>query len=174
MALEKLEKDELFGLLNETEMALLSNASSVVKLEKGERACKAGHSASHFFVLLNGRVELTRPSAVGPSILVDDLLPGSVFGVSSVMDTARFYLDGDCVEDCEVLKIEGRALRRVLEMNPTVGYFLQRRLSKIFFKRFVDAMERVQAPARTVSVAPARSVFGFGTTGAGGSTLVQH
>ena len=111
--------------------------------------------AGHFFVLLKGRVELTRPNPEGPSVLVDDLLPGSVFGVSSIMNTDRYFLDGECVEDSEVLKIEGRALRRVLDMNPTVGYVMQRRLSQIFFKRFVDAMERVQAPAQTVSMAHA-------------------
>lgn len=159
MALEKLEKHELFGLLNEMEMALLSNASSVMSLAEGERVFREGNSASHFFVLLKGRVELTKPSSGGPSILVDDLLPGSVFGVSSVMDTDRYFLDGDCVKASDVLKIESRALRSVLETNPTIGYFLQRRLSKIFFKRFVDAMERIQAPAQmTVSTAHAQSV----------------
>jgi CRP-like cAMP-binding protein len=147
MALEKLEKHELFGLLNETELAMLSNASSVMRLAEGEKACKEGNTAGHFFVLLKGRVELTKPSPEGPGILVDDLLPGSVFGVSSVMDANRYFLDGVCVEDSEVIKIEGRAMRRVLDMNPLVGYAMQRRLSQIFFKRFVDAMERVQATA---------------------------
>jgi CRP-like cAMP-binding protein len=155
MALEKLEKHELFGLLNETEMAILSNASGVMRFAEGEKVCREGNMAGHFFVLLKGRVELTRPNPGGPKILVDDLLPGSVFGVSSVMDTERYFLDGDCVQNSEVLKIEGRALRRVLDMNPTVGYVLQRRLSKIFFKRFVDAMERVQARAQTAAMAHA-------------------
>ena len=155
MALEKLEKHELFGLLNETEMAMLSAASGVMKLAEGEAVCKEGNMAGHFFVLLKGRVELTRPNPEGPSFLVDDLLPGSVFGVSSIMNTDRYFLDGECVEDSEVLKIEGRALRRVLDMNPAVGYVMQRRLSQIFFKRFVDAMERVQATVQTVSMAHA-------------------
>ena len=150
MPLEKLEKHELFGLLNETEMAVLSNASGVMRLAEGEMVCREGNTAGHFFVLLKGRVELTKPNPEGPDILVDDLLPGNVFGVSSVMSASRYYLDGICVEDSEVLKIEGRALRRVLDMNPIVGYAMQRRLSQIFFKRFVDAMERIRAAAYAV------------------------
>jgi CRP-like cAMP-binding protein len=153
MALEKLEKHELFGLLNETEMAMLANASGVMRLVEGEVVCREGNPAGHFFVLLKGRVELTKANPEGPSHLVDDLLPGSIFGVSSVMNSARYFLDGVCVEDSEVLKIEGRALRRVLDMNLTVGYAMQRRLSQIFFKRFVDAMERVQAAAQTAPMA---------------------
>jgi hypothetical protein len=38
--------------------------------------------ASHFFVLLNGRVELRRPTKSGPSLLIEDLAKGSIFGVS--------------------------------------------------------------------------------------------
>jgi CRP-like cAMP-binding protein len=153
MALEKLEKHELFGLLNESELAELANAAGVMKLAEGELACREGNTAGHFFVLLKGRVELTKPNPEGPSHLVDDLLPGSVFGVSSVMNERRYFLDGVCVEDSEVLKIEGRALRRVLDMNPTVGYAMQRRLSQIFFKRFVDAMERAQEVRQTAPMA---------------------
>jgi CRP-like cAMP-binding protein len=153
MALEKLEKHELFGLLNETEMAMLANASGVMKLAEGELVCREGNTAGHFFVLLKGRVELTKPNPEGPSHLVDDLLPGSVFGVSSVMNEPRYFLDGVCVENSEVLKIEGRALRSVLDMNPPVAYVVQRRLSQIFFKRFVDAMERVQSFAATAPMA---------------------
>ena len=153
MALEKLEKHELFGLLNEAELAMLSNASGVMRLAEGEKACREGNTAGHFFVLLRGRIELTKPNPEGPDYLVDDLLPGSVFGVSSVMNAERYFLDGICVEDSEVLKIEGRALRRVLNMNPVVGYAMQRQLSQIFFKRFVDAMERVQATAHATPLA---------------------
>jgi len=150
MAIEKLEKHELFGLLSATEMAMLSNASGVMKLKEGERVCREGKPASHFFVLVKGRVELTRPTREGPSVLVDDLLPGSVFGVSSVTDADRYFLDGECVEDSEVLKIEGEVLRHILDANPQVGYATQRRLSQIFFKRYVDAMERVQTVVQAI------------------------
>jgi hypothetical protein len=71
------------------------------------------------------------------------------------MNADRYFLDGVCVEDSEVLKIEGRALRRVLDTNLIMGYAMQRRLSQIFFKRFVEAMERVQASAYEISLAHA-------------------
>ncbi len=157
MALEKLEKHELFGLLNARELAGLSNASGVITLEEGERVCSEGNRATHFFVLVKGRVELRKPTREGPSFLVDDLLPGSVFGVSSVTDAERYYLDGECVEDSEVLKIEGDALRHILDMNPRVGYVIQRRLSQIFYKRYVNAMERVQTVVQAIPLRRASS-----------------
>jgi CRP-like cAMP-binding protein len=100
--------------------------------------------ASHFFVLLNGRVELRRPTKGGPSLLIEDLVKGSVFGVSSLTGTERYLLNSQCVEDSEVLKVEGCVLRRILDENPVVGYAIQRRISQIFFKRYVYAMERLE------------------------------
>jgi hypothetical protein len=45
----------------------------------------------------------------------------------------------------EVLKLEAKVLRKVLDANPLVGYAIQQRISEIFFKRYVEAMEKLQA-----------------------------
>ena len=150
MAIEKLEKHELFGLLGPTEMARLSNASSVVKLKEGDRVYAEGVPASHLFILLKGRVELRRPTSGGPSILVDDLMPGSIFGVSSLTGADRYLLNAECVEDSEVLKIERKVLGLILDENPQVGYVTQRRMSQIFFKRYVEVMERLQTIVQAI------------------------
>jgi CRP-like cAMP-binding protein len=143
MALEKLEKHELFGLLSPKEIQRLSNASGVVKLKKGDKVYSEGIPASHLFVLLKGRMELRRLTREGPSIVVEDLTEGGLFGVSALMGTDRFLLNAECVEDSEVLKIEGKVLRQILDENPAVGYATQRRISQIFFKRYLAAMERL-------------------------------
>ncbi len=142
--MERLERHELLALLNQKEMETLSSASGVVNLREGEKVYSEGMPASHFFVLLKGRVELRRPTKGGPSLLVEDLLNGSIFGVSSLTGTERYLLNAECVEDSEVLKVEGRVLRRILDDNPLVGYTIQRRVSQVFFKRYVYAMERLE------------------------------
>ena len=150
MAVEKLGKHELFGLLNPKEMERLSNASGVAKLKEGDKVYSEGIPASHLFVLLKGRVELRRLTREGPSFLVEDLIEGDLFGVSALMGTDRFLLNAECVEDSEVLKIEGKALRQILDENPVVGYATQRRISQIFFKRYLAAMERLQAVVQAI------------------------
>jgi CRP-like cAMP-binding protein len=150
MAVEKLEKHELFGLLNPKEMERLSSASGVVKLKEGDKVYSEGIPASHLFVLLKGRVELRRLTREGPSFLVEDLMAGGIFGVSALMGTERYLLNAECVEDSEVLKIEGKVLRQILDGNPVVGYTTQRRISQIFFKRYLAAMERLQAVVQAI------------------------
>lgn len=150
MPAEKLQKHELFGLLNPKEIERLSRVSGVVQLKEGEKVYSEGIPASHVFVLLRGRVELRRPTRGGLSLLVDDLLEGSVFGVSSLTGTERYLLNAECVEDSEVLKIEGGVLRQILDANLAVGYTMQRRISEIFFKRYVDVMERLQSVVQAI------------------------
>jgi hypothetical protein len=54
------------------------------------------------------------------------------------------------VEDSEVLKIEGKVLRQILDDNPVVGYAVQRRISQIFFKRYLNTMERLQTVVQAI------------------------
>ncbi|MGD0459483.1 MAG: cyclic nucleotide-binding domain-containing protein [Terriglobia bacterium] len=154
MVIEKLQHHELFGLLTPKEVGRLSDASGVAKLGKGERVYAEGIPASHLFVLLKGRVELRRPAKGGVSFLVDDVVEGGVFGVSSLTGGERYLLNAQCVEDSEVLKVESQTLRRILDENPVVGYAVQRRISQIFFKRYVDAMERLRSVVLAVPVGP--------------------
>jgi CRP-like cAMP-binding protein len=63
-------------------------------------------------------------------------------------------LNAVCVEDSEVLKVESQVLRRILDENPAIGYAVQKRISQIFFKRNVDAMERLRSIVLAVPMGP--------------------
>jgi CRP-like cAMP-binding protein len=137
------------------EVERLSNASGVVNLGKGKRAYAEGTPASHLFVLLKGRVELRRPTKGGLGFFVDDVVEGGVFGVSSLTEGDRYLLNAECMEDSEMLKVESSVLRRILNENAATGYAIQRRVSQIFFKRYVDAMERLRAVVEALPMGPA-------------------
>lgn len=154
MVVEKLQHHELFALLTPKEVERLSEASGVVKLGKGERVYAEGIPATHLFVLLKGKVELRRPAEGGLSFAVDDVIEGGIFGVSSLTDGWRYLLNAECVEDSEVLKVESKALRRILDENPATGYAVQRKISQIFFKRYVEAMERLRSILLTIPTGP--------------------
>ena len=149
MSIEKLEKHEVFGLLSSDEIKRLSVDSGEMILNEGERIYVEGMPASHIFVLIKGRVELKRPTRGGSDLLIDDLIAGNIFGISSLVGADRYLLNAECTENSDVLKIEGKTLRQILDENPVVGYALQRRVSRIFLKRYLKTMEILQ---RTDSV----------------------
>ncbi len=155
MLIDKLQHHELFGLLTPKEVERLSSASGVMKLGKGERVYAYGTPASHLFVLLKGKVELRRPAKGGLSFLVDEVAAEGVFGVSSLTGGERYMLNAECIENSEVLKVDTKVLRHILDANPSTGYAVQRRISQIFFKRYVDAMEKLLSIVLAVPVAAA-------------------
>jgi len=144
MPVAKLARHELFELLTPKEMERVSNASGMVRLEAGQRVCLEGAPATHLFILLKGRVELRKPTEVGLSLLIDDLIGGDIIGISSITGTGRYVLDAECVEESEVLRVEAATLRAILEENPVVGCAIQQRISEIFFRRYIETMERLQ------------------------------
>lgn len=153
MVVEKLQRQDLFALLNPKEVERLSSASGVVGLKKGEKVYSEGLPASHLFVLLKGKVELRRPAEGGLHLVVDDIPEGGIFGVSSLLAKGeRYLLDAECVEDSDVLKVESRILRAILDENPVAGYAIERRISQIFFKRYVATMERLRAVVQVLAL----------------------
>lgn len=81
---------------------------------------------------------------------MEDLIEGSIFGVSALTGTDRYLLNAECVTDSEVVRIEAKVLRQILDGNPRVGYATQRRISQVFFRRCVDIMERLQAVVQAI------------------------
>ena len=152
MPIEKLKKHEVFNLLNPDEIKRLSAVSGVITLKEGEKVYSEGIPASHIFILLKGRVELKRPTKGRTSLLIDDLIAEDIFGVSSLLGADRYLLNAECVEDSEVLKIEGKALRQIIDQNPAVGCTMQRRVSQIFFKRYLNVMERLQSVVQSIPI----------------------
>jgi signal-transduction protein with cAMP-binding, CBS, and nucleotidyltransferase domain len=150
MVIEKLQHHELFALLSPKEVEKLSNASAVVKLGKGDLVYTEGFPASHLCVLLKGKVELRRPTKGGLSFQVDEVSTGGVFGVSSLTGGERYLLNAECLEESEVLKVQSEVLRHILDENTAIGYVIQARISQIFFKRYVDAVEKLRSIALTV------------------------
>ena len=154
MPVEKLKKNEIFGLLNPDEIKRLSPATGIMTLKDGDRIYSEGMPASHLFVLIKGRVELKRPTKGGPSLLIDDLIPENIFGVSSLLGADRYLLNAECVEDSELLKIEGKALRQILDQNPVVGCAMLGRVSQVFFKRYLNVMGRLQTVVQAIPTRP--------------------
>jgi signal-transduction protein with cAMP-binding, CBS, and nucleotidyltransferase domain len=152
MVEEKLKGHDLFALMTPKEVESLSSACRVASLKAGQRVYSEGIPASHLCVLLKGKVELRRPAERDISLLVEDVSEGGVFGVSSLAEGERYLLNAECVEDSEVLMVESRVLRSILDQNPVAGYATERKISQIFFKRYVMAMERLRSVIRVVAL----------------------
>jgi CRP-like cAMP-binding protein len=92
------------------------------------------------------------------SLLIDDLGPGSMFGSCVSLAIGTYSLTAQCTQDGQVLKVKTSALKNLLDGDPRMGYELQSRISEIYFRRYVDAMKKLQAIVMNIPLDVAKAV----------------
>jgi CRP-like cAMP-binding protein len=77
------------GLGAEALDAILAPAQ-ILRLPRGEAAFRQGEPGDRFFLLLNGRLRVTRLNALGAQILVRFIAPNDMFGVAMAIGAATY------------------------------------------------------------------------------------
>ena len=80
---------------------------------------------------------------------------GNMFGgcVSTALDA--YSLDAQCADDSEILVLTVSALKAVMDEDPRIGYTIQSRISEIYFRRYIETMEKLQAIVMNIPAEPA-------------------
>jgi len=146
MPVETLRKEEVFEFLRPDQVDALSDAAEVVRSSAGEFVYYQGEEADSLYVLLSGQVTLRLPGKAGVSILIDQLSEkGTMFGSSLSFRIGSYATAAQCMEDAELLRIKTSVLKRLLDDDPRMGYAIQSKISEIYFKRYLEAMRKLQA-----------------------------
>ena len=153
MAAEKLKKQDIFQLLRSEQVNLLSEAAEAVRFKAGEMIYARGTRAEHFYIVLKGQVSLRLPGKkAGVSVLIDELTEGAMFGccISTALDT--YVLNAQCTDESEILVLSVSALKAIMDEDPRIGYAIQSGISALYFKRYIDTMEKLQAIIMNIPV----------------------
>ncbi len=142
--LEKFAKTEVFQFLLPQQIDALSNSSWTFSCDAGETIYHKGMEVAHIYVVLEGKVALRLPGNEGLSVLIDMLGPGEMFGSCLSYNLGTYSLTAQAIENSKILKIRANALRKVLDDDPRTGYTVQSRISAIYFKRYIETMNKLQ------------------------------
>jgi CRP/FNR family transcriptional regulator, cyclic AMP receptor protein len=85
-SLEVLSRAPLFEGLDEDSARALRSRMSDVKLERGERLFSEGDDGDRLYVVLEGKIKLTRAASDGRENLLSVIGPGEMFGELSLFD----------------------------------------------------------------------------------------
>jgi len=128
----------LQGVADETlhRIAALARPQSV---DEGEVLYAVGDPARSAYVVASGRLRFTlgadgRPTASGSIIPAGDVLGWAAL----LVDQPRRIATVVALEPCQLLVIEGKALLRLLEDDPRVGYLVMQRLAKMITQSFLE------------------------------------
>ena len=85
-------------------------------------------------------------------VLIDQPAKGAVFGSCVCFQLDSYTLTAQCIEDSELLKIQAEALKKVMSEDLAVGYAVQTLISRVYFQRYIDTMQKLQAILANIPV----------------------
>lgn len=136
---------EIFQSLNIEEVDALSKFAGSKDYDEAGIIYKQGAQGSHFFVILDGKVNLLLTSSDDQStIVIGRLGKGDLLGLSPLLGSDRFMTTAQCSEKSSVLVVESAPFRRLLEKNPSVGLKVMSIISSAYFSRYVNTLRRIQ------------------------------
>ena len=152
MATEQLKGHDLFQILRPEQVRAISDTAEEISLSAGDVVFKRGDEADHLFVVLEGRVALRLPSKEGLSTLIDEVTRGALFGSCVCFQLDAYSLTARCAVDSKLLKIRAQTLKEQLDADPVLGYEMQTLISRVYFKRYLDTAQKLQAIVQAMPI----------------------
>ncbi len=103
---------------------------------KGTFLFHVGDPADYLYILQEGRIRLSVGDRGHIAHVVSE--PGDAIGWSSMVENEGYTASAECLLPVSVMKIEKRALTKVLEKDPAGGVTFYRRLAGVIGRRLVN------------------------------------
>lgn len=113
--MEALKSTPLFKDLNGTELKRLFQTGERRPFEEGEELVKKGEILEALWVIVSGRVELSRPDGSG------ELGPGGFFGERGLVDSVPSNLSCRAVAEGEALRFPRHEVMKLYKAQPVIA-----------------------------------------------------
>ena len=129
---EILSRAPLFEALDQESAAELRRIVTDVPLTRGQRLFTEGDEGDRLFVVLDGKIKLSRMASDGRENLVSVLGPGEMFGELSLFDPRPRTMSATAVTDTRLAALAHDALRPWITSRPQVAMHLLGALARRF------------------------------------------
>jgi CRP/FNR family transcriptional regulator len=147
--LEDLKKIPIFSALNDEELKEIQSYLSKENFKKKQEIFSEGDPSDWFYILINGKVKITKMSVDGREIIIELISPPDFFGGFAVLKGFPYPANAVAMEDSNVIKISRHNLLKVIDRFPNVMYDMTANLGDRI-REFHDtlkniALERVES-----------------------------
>ncbi len=150
---EALISSEVFNDLTEEELSQLLPLCTEGFYKAGTPLMREGEPSRSLVVIKSGRVSLESRLGIGRSstetATVDVLSSGRCFGWSSLLPPRVYVFSGRCVDDTELITLDGERLEALMEEAPRIGHKVANNLMKVLSCRLRHTKRTAE---RTLSV----------------------
>jgi CRP/FNR family transcriptional regulator len=125
-----LRRAPLFNALDEDGARGLRRQMAEVKLARGEHLFMEGDDGDALYVVIDGKMKLTRAAADGRENLLSVIGPGEMFGELSLFDPRPRTSSASAVTDAVLAALKHEALMPLLRERPDVSFQMLRGLAQ--------------------------------------------
>ena len=125
-----LRRAPLFEALDDDSAAALEAGVTIVELARADRVFEEGAAGNQLYVVLDGKIKLTRAAADGRENLLSVLGPGEMFGELSLFDPRPRTASAIAVTDSRLGALAHDDLRSWLTGRPDVALHLLQALAQ--------------------------------------------
>ena len=148
-----LQGHELLKNLTMEEVDRISKFSERKKFKKNATVFLHEADAAHTYILLKGRVLLRLPAKPDEfRILIGSIDEGELFGLSPLLGSAKYKAEAQCTEPSEVLAIDAKELRGLLQADCLAGFYIMNEVAQVYFNRYNELLGRLQGIVTQIPV----------------------
>jgi CRP-like cAMP-binding protein len=148
---ELLRRFPFFGGLNDAQLREIAMISEEIETPSGTQIFGEQEPANAIYLLLQGGIELTYKSEeeyhpkTRKIFSVGDISPGEMVGISALIEPYKYSAAARTSSNSKILKLDGVALRSLIDGDAKMGCELIHQVAKIALERL--ASTRVQLAA---------------------------
>ncbi len=140
-----LQGHELLKNLTMEEVDRISKFSERKKYAENDTIFLHEADAAQTYILLKGRVLLRLPSKPDDfRMVIASVEEGELFGLSPLLGSANYTSEAQCSEASEVLAIDAKALRDLLQADCLAGFYIMNEVAQTYFTRYIELLGRLQ------------------------------
>jgi len=144
-----LKKVSLFKNLTDAEFKELEPYLATVSVRKKETIFSEGEPPEWFYLVLSGKVKVTKISHEGKEIILEVISPTDIFGGVAVIRGFPYPANAVAMEDSSVVKISRKNLMRLVDRFPNLMYCIAMQLGDRMKSSYDSlkniALERVES-----------------------------
>ncbi len=147
--IKNLKKIDLFKNLSDEELKELEHYLSTALFRKKDDIFTEGDAPEWFYIVLTGKVKVTKISHDGKEIILEIISPYDIFGGVAVLRNFPYPANAVAMEDSEILKISRKNLMRLVDRFPNLMFCIALQLGDRMKSSYDSlkniALERVEA-----------------------------
>ncbi len=118
-----------FPSLSEDTLTFVAYQAREIRVAPGDRICEEGESGDAFYLILSGRVQVSKFLELGTQHLLHELYPGQFFGELALIEDAPRVASIDALEETTLLAITKDDFQELLNAHPEIAVPITRAVS---------------------------------------------